>query len=149
MDKIYLGADHRGFMMKNEIKSYLDSKNYTYQDLGNNEYDKKDDYPDYANLVAEKVVEEGARGILICGSGQGVCIAANKHDGIRAAVGINKKQIISSTADEDINILCLAADHLEAKEALGIIEAWLQTKFSNKDRYIRRVNKIKQIEKSN
>lgn len=149
MKKIYIGADHRGFDLKEKIKEYLDFKDFDYEDLGNKKYEKNDDYPDFAKLVAEKVAVGSGRGILICGSGQGVCIVANKYDGIRAAVGINKEQIISSTADEDINILCLAADHIDEGKAIEIMEAWIHTSFSNEKRHIRRVNKIKKIEKTN
>lgn len=147
--KIYIGADHRGFELKEKIKEYLDSKSLEYEDLGNTKYDKDDDYPDFAKMVAERVASENARGILLCGSGQGVCIAANKFDGVRGAVGFSKEDIMSSSADENINILCLPADHLDDKEALNILQAWLDTKFSGLERHVRRVNKIKEIEKSN
>lgn len=149
MPKIYIGADHRGFKLKEKIKAYINAQGYEIIDMGNVKYDEDDDYPDYAKKVAEKVSQENARGILLCGSGQGVCITANKYDGVRAAVGINKDQIQSSTADEDVNVLCLAADYVTEKQTKEIVEAWLNTKFSGKERHVRRVNKIKEIERNN
>ncbi len=149
MPKIYIGADHRGFKLKEKIKAYINARGYEIIDIGNVKYDEDDDYPDYAKKVAEKVSQENARGILLCGSGQGVCITANKYDGVRAAVGINKDQIRSSTADEDVNILCLSADYITEKQTIEIVESWLNSKFSGKERHVRRENKIKEIERNN
>jgi ribose 5-phosphate isomerase B len=91
--KIYLGADHRGFELKEKLKSFLRDLGFDYQDLGASIYNKEDDYPDFAKLVGEKVVADlGSRGILICGSGIGIAIAANKIKGVRAGTALKSEQ---------------------------------------------------------
>ncbi len=143
---IYLATDHRGYELKEKIKLWLKEWGYTYEDMGAFKYDKDDDYPDFAKAVGEKVAaESGARGILICGSGVGVVITANKIKGIRAGTAINAKQIKDSVNDEDTNILGISADYLSG-EAEEIIKTFLETKFSGQERHIRRINKIKELE---
>jgi len=143
---IYLATDHRGYELKEKVKQRLSEWGYPYEDLGAFEYDKDDDYPDFAKAVAEKVAaESGARGILICGSGVGVVITANKIKGIRAGTAINAKQIKDSVNDEDTNILGISADYLSG-EAQEIVKTFLETKFSGQERHVRRVNKIKDLE---
>ncbi len=143
---IYLGADHRGFELKEKIKERLSEWGYQYKDMGAFEYDKDDDYPDFAKAVAGKVaVELDAKGILICGSGVGVVIAANKIKGIRAGTAIDAKQIKDSVNDEDTNILGISADYL-SKQAEEIVKTFLETKFSGEARHLRRINKIKELE---
>lgn len=143
---IYLGTDHRGFELKERIKGWLDQWDYPYKDMGAFEYDKDDDYPDFAKAVAEKVAAEpDAKGILICGSGVGVVIAANKIKGIRAGTAINAGQIKDSVSDEDTNILGISADYLSG-QAEEVVKTFLETRFSGQARHIRRVNKIKELE---
>ncbi len=149
---IYIGADHRGFELKEKIKSWLSEWGHEYEDVGALEYDKDDDYPDFATAVATAVAlslskGENARGILICGSGIGVAIVANKIKDIRAGTAMKPEQVIASVNDEDLNVLSLSSDYLTEEEAKEITKAFLGAKFSNQERHIRRVNKIKELEK--
>lgn len=144
---IYLGADHRGYALKEKIKDWLLDGGFEYEDMGATELDPQDDYPDYARKVAEKVVTgDEHRGILICGSGIGVAIAANKVVGARAGTAANYEQIAAAVNDEDLNILALPGDFLNEKEAREIIKSFLDAKFSKAERHLRRLNKIKELE---
>jgi len=140
--KIYIGSDHAGYKLKEEIKKYLTKINISYKDLGNVEFDPKDDYPDYAQAVAKKVAKTKSKGILICNSGVGMCIAANKIKGIRAVNAYNEKITEKSREHNDTNILCLGQDYINAKLAKKIIKAWLKTKTSTVARHKRRVKKM-------
>lgn len=141
--KIYIGADHRGFVLKEELKKYLAEKSYEVFDCGAAAYDEHDDYPDFARAVAERVSSEhDARGILICGSGAGVAIAANKIKGIRAATVHVVRQAVMARVDEDINICALPADFIDAPRAKEIIDAFVTTPFSDAERHARRRAKI-------
>src|SRR3972149_7826681 len=145
--KIFLGADHAGFKIKESIKKILSEAGYNINDQGNIILDSNDDYPDYSLAVSKKVIdEEDSRGIIICGSGQGACIAANKMKGIRGAVISNIEEAIKSREHNDSNILCLSGWYLHEDEALAIIQKWLETPFSNEERHIRRLKKISDIE---
>ncbi len=144
---IYLGADHRGFELKEKIKEYLVSKQIVFDDLGNIAYDEKDDYPDYAYAVAKKVAGDNeGLGILICGSGVGVDVVANKIKGIRSGLIFSEKQAKAARADDDVNVVSLPVDFLSEGEALKIVEVCLETGFSNEERFVRRLEKIKEIE---
>ncbi len=143
---IYLGADHAGFERKEHMKAYLLEQGHAVEDLGAHELDLQDDYPDYAVLVAKKVMSEPSRGILFCGSGQGICIAANKIDGIRAALAYNEQSAEASRTDDDANVLCLPARDLTDDQVKRIIETWLSTEFSEAERHKRRIEKIRSIE---
>jgi len=140
---IYLGADHRGFELKNKIKNFLEELGYDYEDLGASIYNKEDDYPDFAKLVGERVTENPEnKGILICGSGIGIAIAVNKIKGIRAGTILKPEQARAAVNDEDLNILALSADYLSEDEAKEIVKTFLETKFSNEERHQRRIKKI-------
>ena len=140
---IYIGADHRGFALKEYVKNYLAGEGRAIEDCGDKVYDEGDDYPDYAKLVAERVANEaGAKGILLCGSGNGVVIAANKTCGIRAAVAMTTEQARSARSDEDANIIALAANYTNEEQAREIIEAFLSTPFLDAERHMRRIGKI-------
>jgi ribose 5-phosphate isomerase B len=145
---IYLGADHGGFELKEKIKKVLDKNKYKYQDMGNKVLDKTDDYPDYAFRVAEKVAKEkNAVGILFCRSSEGMIIAANKVKGIRAASVFNEKSAKLSREHNDANVIALPGDWMNEKEAEKIIKTFLETKFSNEERHVRRIKKISDYEK--
>ena len=146
---IFLGADHRGFKLKEAIKKHLRKLNYRFEDLGNFKFDPKDDYPDFAFAVAKKVSQKRGKGILICGSGEGMCLVANKVKGIRAATAFNPSQAKNLREKNDINILCLASDWIEEKEAKKIVEVFLKIKFSKLPRHKRRIEKIKKLENYN
>jgi len=140
--KIYLGSDHGGFKLKEEIKKFLNELNYEYEDLGAKNYEPLDDYPDYAYLVANKVAQTDSYGILICSSGVGMCIAANKVKGIRAVNAYNVEIAKKSREHNNTNILCLGQNFINFQLAKDIIRAWLQTDFSNEERHKRRVKKL-------
>lgn len=145
--KIYLGSDHGGFKLKEEIKEWLKEWNFSFEDLGAHEYIQDDDYPDYAWPVAVKVGhEQGSLGILICRSGQGECIVANKAKGARAALAWNEKTAHAARNDDDANILCLAADYTGMDLAKKIIHVFVTTPFDPQERFVRRVNKVKKID---
>lgn len=145
--KVFLGADHNGFKLKEKIKKYLKKLGIDFEDLGNSKFDPKDDYPDFGISVAKKVAKTKTKGILICGSGAGVCITANKIKGIRAAQAFTIFQIKHLRKEDDINILCLDGWELKEKKAKEIVKTFLKTKFSQLPRHKRRIQKIDKIER--
>jgi len=148
--KVYIGADHRGYRLKEKIKDLLTKLDYSFDDMGAYKYDEYDDYTFYAEKVASLVGEEtSSRGILICGSGVGVDVAANKFDGVRSSVGKDPKQVEAGRNDDDMNILVLAADYTTDEEARDMVIIFLRTEFSGKDRYKRRLDDIRKIEENN
>ena len=141
MRKIFIASDHAGFDLKEIIKKYLSKKKLTYQDLGP-ENDKSVDYPIYAHNVAKKVkVNKKNIGILICGSGTGMNIVANKHKNIRAAQCFNLKSTKLSRLHNDANIITLGSRLLNKKNALNFVNVFLNTKFEG-GRHLKRVKKI-------
>ena len=148
--KIYLGADHRGYALKEKIARWLFDWGYEFIDLGAQNLDPKDDYTKYAEEVGSIVGKnENAKGILICGSGVGVEVVANKFDGVRASIGKNPDQVRAGRNDDDMNILVLAADFTTEKEAREMLKVFLETKFSGRSRYKRRLREIEKIEANN
>lgn len=148
--KIYLGADHRGYELKERVARFLFEKGYTFEDMGADSYHPDDDYPLFAEKVASIVAyEPESRGILFCGSGVGMDIVANKFDNVRCGLGINKLQVEAVRSDDDINILSLASDFTNEEEALLMVEAFLNTPFSGKENHKRRIEEIKKIEANN
>lgn len=148
--KIYLGSDHRGYELKEKIFSWLVDKGKRVEDFGAYEYNKKDDYTVYAEKVASMVADKkGRKGILFCGSGVGVDIAANKFDGVRASIGKEVDQVKAGRKDDDMNVLVIAADFTKLTETKKMIEAFLQTKFSAKKRHKKRLEDIERIEANN
>ena len=145
--KVYLGADHGGFKLKEEIKNWLKEWNFAYEDMGNTKFDSEDDYPDFAWPVAVKVGHEmGSFGILACRSGQGECIVANKAKGARAALVWNEHSAHAARNDDDANIICLPADYVTLDNAKAMIHVFLTTPFGDAERYKRRVDKVKKID---
>lgn len=147
---VYLGADHRGFRLKEEVKKLLRELGVEFEDLGNQRYDPEDDYPDFARRVAQSVAlaPDRNRGILICGSGVGVDIVANKFSGVRSAVVPSIEMAQLARLHDDTNVISLSADHLTENEAKRIVKVWLETPFSGEERHVRRLAKIRQIEES-
>jgi len=145
---IYIGADHRGFQLKESLKKYLKDSGYEAVDVGNDKYVATDDYPDFAALVGRKISldPENSRGILICGSGVGVDIAANKFKNVRSALAFNAEQAAMSRSDDNANVLSLAADYLSEDDAKKILSVWLATPFSGEERHRRRLRKIEDLE---
>lgn len=143
---VYIASDHAGFIKKNELKELL-SKKYDIVDLGPDELNPEDDYPVYAERVGEAVVSEpGSFGILVCRSGEGMEIAANKIDGIRAALVWNKHIAFETRQDNDSNVLTLPSGELSLSEMHEIATTFLSTSFSGKKRHKRRIEEIKEIE---
>src|ERR1700730_13916456 len=145
--RIVIGSDHAGYEMKEKIVDAVKKFGYEVTDVGTHEPDKPDDYPDFAQLVAQKIqAEEADRGIVICGSGVGVSVAANKFKGIRAAVCHDHYSAHQGVEHDDMNVLVLGARIVGLQVALDLSEAFLTARFSNEDRHVRRLNKIKEIE---
>ncbi|HBW73851.1 MAG: Sugar-phosphate isomerase, RpiB/LacA/LacB family [Candidatus Magasanikbacteria bacterium GW2011_GWC2_45_8] len=144
---LYIGSDHAGFKLKEEVKKYLEFLGYKFEDIGAKTFNEKDDYPEFARVVAEKVVVDvHAKGILICGNGVGVCMAANKIKGIRAGIGYNIGSAKTMRADDDTNILCLAGRVLSTEFARAIVRLWLETPFSGEERHLRRLKQVAKLE---
>lgn len=144
--KISLGADHAGFELKNQIRQHLEQKGMEVRDEGTNSADSVD-YPDYARLVAHDVAEKRADlGILVCGSGIGMAISANKIPGVRAANVSSEYEAQMSREHNDANVLALGARILAQDQAMAIVDKWLSTGFAG-GRHGRRVEKIAAIEK--
>ncbi|MAG60376.1 ribose-5-phosphate isomerase [archaeon] len=148
---LYLGADHRGFQLKEQIKQFLIKQNISFIDCGDLNYKKDDDYPDYAKQVAKKVQASKfqSKGLLICGSAEGVCITANKFKGIRAAIVEQKEQTELAVKHDHANVICMPADRVVIKKAKLLVLEFLAAKPSKAQRHVRRINKIKRIEKQN
>ncbi|HYF05239.1 MAG TPA: RpiB/LacA/LacB family sugar-phosphate isomerase [Patescibacteria group bacterium] len=147
---IYIGSDHGGFGLKEKIKQFLKESGHEYVDVGPFAFDPADDYPDYARLVAEKVSGDPSDfGILICRSGQGVNITANKFKGVRSALVWNEKESVASKSDDMVNILALPSDYITDDEGIRIVKVWLETPWPREGRHVRRVEKIREIETEN
>jgi len=145
MRQVYIGADHGGFKLKDKLILELREEGWLITDLGG-KYNPEDDYPDIAFKLAERVVKENAIGVLICRSGAGVCVSANKVKGARAAMAISTRQARKSREDDDINILCLSADYMNDEENIEITKGFLEALFMAEERFIRRLQKIKKYE---
>ncbi len=141
MKSIAIGSDHAGFSMKEAIKPLLQAEGFTVEDLGTHT-EESADYPDYAHAVAAAIsAKRHDRGILLCGSANGVCMTANKHVGVRAAICWNVELAALARQHNDANILCLPARFIAVDLARDIVKQFLQTGFEG-GRHERRVNKI-------
>jgi ribose 5-phosphate isomerase B len=148
--QVYLGADHRGFRLKEKIKEWLNDWGYKFKDLGAYELNPEDDYTLYAEKVGSIVGrEKGACGVLLCGSGVGVDVTANKFDGVRASIGKTPEQVKAGRSDDNMNILVIAADYTKEDEAKKMVKVFLETKFESKARQKRRLSDIEKIEANN
>lgn len=142
--KIYLGADHQGFNMKEDVMAYLVKRGYDVEDVGGKVLDPDDDFPVFAHGVALQVLgsdDPDPRGILICGGGQGVAMAANRFKGIRASVIWDAFEAKMTRYDNDSNVLCLPARvfaELDEEAWEGVVETWLNTEFAGATRFKRR-----------
>ena len=147
--KIYIAADHAGFELKKRLVEYLAEAGLAVVDLGNKVFDPNDDYPDFILPLAQKVAQdEESKGIIIGRTGNGEAIAANKVKGIRAALCLNEKMAIKARQDNDANILSLGADFVDEAEAERVVDAFLKTPFSQKERHKRRLAKIASFEQN-
>ena len=145
---IYLGADHRGFKLKEKIKGWLKERGTECTDLGNQRFDPVDDFPDFASAVAKKVSQGEGQGILLCGSG-GMALVANKFKGVRAVETWNVATAEHAKAHDAANVLMIAADFVEDVEAKKMVDTWLDTPVKQEEKYQRRLAKIGKIEETN
>lgn len=145
---IYIGADHSGFALKEKLKKHFSKLGIDYEDVGGDGKDG-DDYPDFAFAVARKVARDSgeSRGILICGTGTGMVIAANKVKGIRAAVGYDNYSVQKGREHNDVNVLCLRGRQFGDTKNLRLVKIWLGEKFSGAKRHRRRLRKILSFER--
>jgi ribose 5-phosphate isomerase B len=137
---IHIGCDHAGFELKELVKAKLTAGGIIVNDHGTYSLDSTD-YPDYAHATASAVEESGENGILICGSANGVCMTANKHTGIRAALCWTKEIALLARSHNDANIICLPARFISTEEAYAMVDVFLKTPFEG-GRHQNRVNKI-------
>ena len=145
--RVAVGADHGGFDLKNELVAHL-RDTFEVIDLGAQVLDANDDYPDFALAVAQAVASgEAERGILICGSGVGACIAANKVPGVRASICHDTYSAHQGVEHDDMNLLCLGARTIGAALAEELVKAFLNASFSGEARHQRRLNKVLAIER--
>ena len=143
---IYIAADHAGFQLKKEIQNYLIKEGYRVKDLGPKTFNPEDDYPDFAFLLAQRTtLNSKNRGILLCRSGIGMAIAANKVKGAKAALCLSELQAQKAREQNDANILILAADFTGSAGMKKIIVKFFKTKFSGEERHIRRIKKIEKF----
>lgn len=144
---VALGADHGGFLLKQELVSRLRGK-YEIFDLGADSYQPDDDYPDFVVAVTKAVVSgEAQRGVLVCGSGVGACVAANKVPGIRAGLCHDVYSAHQGVEHDDMNVLCLGARVIGVELAAELVTAFLKARFSGEERHRRRLQKTQAIER--
>lgn len=144
--RVAIAADHGGFALKNELLSRL-SDRYDMKDLGAHRFDPGDDYPDFAEILAEAVVSGGAqRGMLVCGSGVGACIAANKVPGIRACLCHDTYSAHQGVEHDDMNVLCLGDWVVGVELAVELVVTFLEARFSGDERHRRRIAKFTNLE---
>ena len=145
--QVALAADHGGFVLKAGLVPWLKAKQYEVIDLGAYVFESGDDYPDFAIALGEAITSGKAeRGILICGSGVGGCIAANKIRGVRACLCQDTYSAHQGVEDDDMNVLCLGGRVLGIELAKELVEAFLRARFNPTERFQRRVDKIKSLE---
>ena len=142
MNKLYIGSDHAGFSLKESIVKWANSTGYDIEDLGPNTMNNDDDYPDYIYPVAEAVVKNNAKGIILGGSGTGEAIVANRVSGVRAVVFNSKDHLIAAREHNDVNIISFGARFVKESDVYSAIEVFLKTPFSNEERHVRRIKKI-------
>ncbi len=146
--KIYIGADHNGFEMKATLVDYLKRGGYEVVDEGDDARHPDDDYPQFASRVVQGMTDDPSpevRGILLCASGQGMCMAANRYRGIRAVLGYDQESARSSRNDDDSNVLCLPARSLDFEQVVGIVHTWMMTPFAGAPRFKRRIEELDQL----
>lgn len=146
--RIYLGADHRGYEVKEHIKTWLVANEYEVEDVGNYVFDPDDDYVDYALKVAESIEGNGttSRGILLCGSGHGMEIVANRFPHVRAILGFNDEVTVQGREHEDANLLVLPAEWVGNDEVVERVRMFLQTEKRDDARYVRRRERMANLQ---
>jgi ribose 5-phosphate isomerase B len=146
--RIALGADHAGFELKEQLKEEISKLGYEVVDVGAHQYDALDDYPDFAQKVGEAVVADKAdRGVVVCGSGIGASIAANKVTGVRAGLATDTYSARQGVEHDDVNVLVLGARITGIEVIREILKSFLAAEFSGEERHVRRLNKVIEIER--
>ena len=146
---IIIGADHAGFELKEKLRQKLENQGYQVQDVGAYEYRKEDDYPDFAAAVGRAVAgEPGSRGILVCGSGVGASIAANKINGVRACLCHDIYSAVQGVEHDDMNVICLGGLIVGEALAIKLVDGFLGAEFFGSGRYLRRLEKVIALESS-
>lgn len=146
--KVFVGSDHNGFSYKAKVVSFLQKQGHEVIDDAIGALNPDDDYPVFARKVTSDMLASGdneARGILICGSGQGMCMAANRFKGIRAALGYDRESVRSARNDDDANVLCLGVGTLESDTSMNLIDTFLRTPFAAAPRFTRRIQEMDQF----
>lgn len=146
--KIFLGSDHNGYHLKETVFAYLSKRGFAVEDVGDDEPNPDDDFPLYAQAACLQLLgEDDARAILICGGGQGMCMAANRFRGIRASVIWDEQEARLTRNDNDSNVLCLPARLLDGDTDRwqAIVDTWLDTPFANAARYVRRNRQLDEL----
>ncbi len=145
---IYIASDHRGYNLKEYLKDYMSKAKIPFKDVGNHKFDPEDDYPDFALKIANKVAEnlDENLGVMICGSGLGMVVVANKVMDIRAGLATNEWLAQHARENDDLNIISLAADLTDFSLSEKILKTWLGSKFKDEPKYRRRLEKIAKIE---
>lgn len=145
--KVYIGSDHGGYQLKEELKAYLSDLGHEVEDMGAYELNPDDDYPDFVIPAAEKVAQDSeSRGIVIGRFGNGEVIAANKVRGVRSALCLNELMAQKAREHNNANVLALGAEYQDAEAAKRIVKTFLETPFSGEERHKRRLEKIKNYE---
>ncbi len=145
--KVAVAADHGGFPIKAQIVELLTSMGHDVQDLGAHQPEPSDDYPDYARYVGQAIQNGHAeRGVLLCGSGVGACVAANKMKGVRAGLCHDHYSAHQGVEHDDMNVLCLGARVVGVAVATELVEAFMSANFTKEDRHARRLEKVNAIE---
>jgi ribose 5-phosphate isomerase B len=146
--KIFVGTDHQGYMQKAKLVTFLQKQGYEVVDESTGQLNPDDDYPVFAKKVVLDMQASGdpeVRGILICGSGQGMCMTANRFKGIRAALGYDRESVRAARNDDDANILCLGVPSIEGDSGYNLIETFLRTPFAAAARFTRRIEEMDQL----
>lgn len=146
MPSLLIASDHAGFKLKQSLSKLLKEKGFDVQDLGVDSDETKVDYPDFAFKLGEQAVKQNVPGILICGTGTGVAIAANKVKGVRAAQVYDVQSAKDAKIHNNANIITFGEYRFSAEQALELVNAWLSAKFENEERRVRRVKKISDYE---
>ena len=145
--RVAIGADHGGYPLKEELKGYIESLGHEVVDVGARELDPADDFPDFTKAVAESVTsDEVRRGVMICGSGVGASVAANKVKGIRASVCHDTYSAHQGVEHDDMNVLCMGARIIGIELAREVASAFLSAEFAPEERFQRRLDKVLEME---
>ncbi len=145
---VFIAADHNGFELKKELLEQLGRAGYQAVDAGDKVLNPEDDFPQFAAQAITSIKtskDDDPRAVLICGSGQGMCMAANRYKGIRASLVWSLDEARASRNDDDSNVLCLPARYMDSKQALELAIAWLSTPFAGAPRFKRRIQQLDQL----